>query len=619
MDNFIQQQASSSLETLKKKVSNYSEKSGVYLIENTKNRLIYIGKAKNLKKRILSYFSYGRDLKTRLLVDKMANIDIITTRNEYEALLLENNLIKRYKPQYNINLKDGKTYPVIRVTNEKFPRVFRTRRIIFDGSQYFGPFPKLNQIDTYLDLINKLFPLRKCRAKLRARIHPCLNFHIGRCSAPCCGRLNERNYNHLVENIRKLLSGKTDELLKDLQRQMAEASRNLKFENAARLRDQIEATRNVTETQRIVDFNGNESDYIGYASQDDMYSFVILQMRGGQLIGREIFSPETYAQDEEAFHQFIVQYYSKSGKAPQNIYLQQSLKDSTQFDYLEKLLQSKITIHFPQRGRHKQILKMAIENAQEEIALRARSRNCVEFLKELKDILNLRTLPKRIEGFDVAHLSGSNTVASMVSFVNGESHKGSYRYFKLNSLKGKIDDFEALKEVITRRYTRVLRENADKPDLILIDGGIGQVSSTVNALQGLGLSDIPVVGLAKKNEEIYLPGKSDPLVLHESSRALRLLQSVRDEAHRFATGYHKKLRGKRLTTSILQEVKGVGAKRASSILEKFGGINKIIQSTPDEIKRITGISLQIAARILDHLGQLNSKGKAQEVISGDHS
>lgn len=619
MDEYIQPSNHSRLAILKQEVHNYPEKPGVYIFKNVKKQEIYVGKAKNLKKRVLSYFNSGKDLKTRFLIEKMAFVEAITTHSEHEALLLENNLIKRHKPQYNIDLKDGKTYPVIRITLEEFPRVFRTRRIVFDGSQYFGPFPKLNQIDTYLDLIYKLFPLRKCRGKLRPRNHPCLNYHIGRCSAPCCGYINKNDYNRLVENIRKLLSGKTDDLLKELRLQMDEASHKLQFEKAAHLRDQIEATLNITETQGIIDFNGDEKDYIGYASLDDMYSFVVMQMRNGQLIGREIFNTETYAQDHEAFRQFLTQYYAKSGKAPGSVYLQQGLETEAQHELLGTLLQPKTTIHIPRRGRHFQIVKMAKENAQQEIILRAKSRRSVKILKELQESLNLSCIPKRIEGFDVAHLSGSDSVASMVSFLNGESHKGSYRYFKLKSLKGKIDDFEALREVVSRRYSRLLREKGVKPDLILVDGGIGQVSSTVGALKKLGLSDIPVIGLAKKNEEVFLPGRSEPLILHESSSVRFLLQSIRDEAHRFATNYHKKLRKRRLTTSILQEVKGVGIKRANLILEKFGGIDKVIQSTADEITDITGIPFQIASRILDHLGQLNNRGKAREVISEDHS
>ena len=597
----------------------YPEKPGVYLFKNERETVIYVGKAKSLKHRIKSYFASTHDIKTRFLMDKAAHIEIITTTNEYEALLLENNLIKRYKPRYNINLKDGKTYPVIRATNERFPRVFRTRRIVLNGSAYFGPFPKANQIDVYLDLVNRLFPLRKCKGRMRKRSNPCLNYHIGRCSAPCCGLIDEQTYATRVGNVRKLLSGKTEELLRELRETMKTASQELAFEKAAHVRDQIAAVVSLSEDQNVVDLRGEESDYIGLATRGDIYAFSVFQLRAGKLIGRELFRTETYAQEDEALVQFITQYYSKGGNPPRTVFLSSEVPCEPLVAFFRDALKRTVTIRFPKRGKHLKIVTMAVQNAQEDMDRRTAGRQKLTVLSELERALELPSIPKRIEGFDIAHLSGTDTVASMVYFADGLPRTSAYRHYRIRTLSGRIDDFEAIREVVRRRYSRALREDLGLPDLILIDGGKGQVSAVLSALGELGTFGLPVVGLAKREEEVFVPDRTDPIVLEEDSDALRMLQSVRDEAHRFATSYHKKLRAKRLSTSPLESIPGIGKRRANRLLQTFGGTDRLIASSAEDIAKKTGISLQLASSILAHLAPPHSKETAADENAGNHS
>ena len=545
------------------------QSSGVYLWRDDAGTIIYVGKAKNLKNRLTSYFSGQRSVKTRLLVSRAASIEYITTTNEYEALLLENNLIKKHSPRYNICLKDGKSYPVLRITKEDFPKIFRTRRILQDGSLYFGPYPNVAALDTFIENIYRLYPVRHCRT-LRKRESPCLYYHMKQCKAPCCGKIDKEEYNNYIEEITALLSGQADSAIEKMTAEMKAASANLDFEKAARLRDSIKALM-VLQNQNIVEsFDSQDRDYIAHYSEGELVSFTVLKIRGGKLLGRENYRVESLNEDDELLAEFMAAYYEDSAQIPPAIYVQTEAQSDFINRWLSEQMNTNTKVCVPDASDKHGIaaLNMARENAHEDIIRRLRDRGDVPAMEELKTLLGLDTLPVRIEGFDIAHIGGKFPVASLISFYNGNPDKKNYRYFRLKTTDGYIDDFQSMREATTRRYTRLVNEQADLPDLILIDGGLGQVNAVEEILNSLGL-DIPVAGLAKRDEEIYLPGNSTPINLPKRSDALRLLQRVRDETHRFATSRNQRLRTKENTDSIFLELPGVGEKRAVALQKKF--------------------------------------------------
>ncbi|HUX14393.1 MAG TPA: excinuclease ABC subunit UvrC [Spirochaetia bacterium] len=584
----------------RKSISQFPHEPGVYLMKDSTGKIIYVGKAKVLINRVRSYFSGGKDIKTSLLMKKVAQIDYIITQNQYEALILENNLIKRWKPRYNINLKDGKTYPVIRITADEYPRVFRTRRIVQDGSEYFGPYPDVQSIDTYLELIERLFPLRKCRGPLKHRDHPCLYFHIGRCAAPCADRIDREGYLAHVDQIRELLSGRTETLIADLERRMRESAEALRYEKAAELRDSIEAIRTLAAKQQVVDTDLDSRDYAAFAAKEELATFVVFQMRNGKLLGSDIYRTQSYATEEEDLQQFFTLYYDARRKPPAKLFVPISMDTSAVSAYFLSQHNEEVLIATPAEGRDSSIMRMAVENARQDLEKRIRERGNRPALEELQTILKLPRLPMRIEGFDIAQLSGKHTVASMVSFLEGVPDKGKYRRFHIKTLEGAIDDFASMREVVARRYTRVVNEKLPEPDLILIDGGKGQIGAATGVLEALGLS-IPVIGLAKKNEEIFLPGKSEPILLPFGSAPLRVIQSVRDEAHRFATGFNQGLRKKDITLGLLERVPGIGPKRSRKLLEEFETITSMIEASPEKLAAVAGIGKERAGELQETL------------------
>jgi excinuclease ABC subunit C len=579
----------------------FPDKPGVYIMRDAEGAPIYVGKAKSLRNRVRSYFAGDKDIKTRFLLAAMADIEVIITSTEYEALLLENNLIKQWKPRYNINLKDGKSYPVIRLTAEEFPRVYRTRRIVFDGSEYFGPFPKPHQIDIYLKLIERHFRLCKNRGSNRERPYPCLNYHMGRCSGACAGKIAREDYLKIVDGVRKLLSGKTDELLAELAAGMAASSEALDFEKAAGIRDQIAAITEVSREQRVMEFTEEDRDYVAIAPSGDDYVAVVLQVREGKLLGKEVFRVKEYASEEEALSHFVARYYGEITQYPKAVYAGRLPDAEGLASLLRETTGRTLAVRVPQRGKHAQILDMARENAREEAAKIAQGGAALMALESLRRDLGLPSAPRRIEGFDIAHLDGTDTVASLVSFRDGKPERRLYRSFTIRSLNGKIDDFEAIREAVARRYSRVANEGQERPDLILIDGGKGQLGAARGILQGLGMEGIPVIGLAKKKEEIFLPGREDPLLLPEASPALRVLQAVRNESHRFATTLHKKKRAKRIALTLLEGVPGIGRSRSRRLMEAFGSVEEILGRTPEEIARQSGVPKGTAGELLAHL------------------
>ena len=615
---------------------------GVYLLKDARRVVLYVGKAKNLRARVATYFQKGgsHDVKTQMLVSRVANVEVIATASEYEALLLEDSLIKDRAPRYNINLKDGKSYPVIRLTNEIFPKVFRTRSIVLDGSEYFGPFPKVNQIDVYLGLIDKLFPLRKRGDAFKVREQPCLNYHIGRCAAPCIGAIEQIEYQQRVAAVRKLLTGKQDDLIRDLHQQMLNAAKELHFEKAARLRDQVDAITEVQSDQNVVDFSSESRDYVGVHShsggdgdKEAARSVAIFHIRYGQLIGKERFLLSDAGTTDELLTSFLLRYYSGVKTRPRRVFLRLSAAAAQMLQLaLDETLATDVAaggesgarsrlleVRVPQRGKHAEFLRMVERNAALDWDANRRRSNVQDYrqaaLEELRTTLGLDAAPRHIEGFDISHLQGTDTVASLVVFVDGAAAKSEYRTFKLRTLGGKVDDFESIREVIARRYAQRVNDNNELPDLVLVDGGKGQVSAAVRILRALGLTKLPVVGLAKRKEEVFVPDRSQPILLDQSSAGLKLLQAVRDETHRFATGFNQRLRSKRVSLSVLEEIKGIGRARSRRLLEAFGSIEAIVAATPETLASRGGLTRELAGVLLAQLAPRHDTQPAEVMLA----
>lgn len=594
------------------------QSSGVYLWRNAENTVIYVGKAKNLKNRLSSYFSGQKTIKTKMLIAHASSIEYITTTNEYEALLLENNLIKKYSPRYNISLKDGKSYPVVRITKEEYPRIFRTRRVLQDGSMYFGPFPDVYALDTFLDSIYKLYPVRHCKT-LRKRDTPCLYYHMKQCKAPCCSKITKEEYMEFIKEIAELLEGKGEETVQKMTEEMKTAAADLNFEKAARLRDGIKALL-VLQNQNIVEtFDADAKDYIAYWREGELVSFAVLKIRQGKLLGREIFRTESLNEDDELVGEFMAAYYEDESQIPPIIHV----PSTSQFDIVCKWIKeekkSEAQVLTASNTKDEAAINMALQNAHEDIIRRLRERGDTPAMEELKNLLNLDTLPIRIEGFDIAHIGGKFPVASLISFYNGNPDKKNYRYFRLKTTDGIIDDFASMREAVSRRYTRLLNEQADLPDLIMIDGGIGQVNAVEGILQALNL-DIPIVGLAEKNEDIYLPGNSTPISLPKRSDALRLLQRVRDETHRFATSKNQQLRTKENINSIFLELPGIGEKKAAILQKKYKTLEELAFQEESAIAQLLHIRANEASDILftakELLKKRNDKKDLQKLSLG---
>ena len=582
----------------------------MYLWKDDEGQIIYIGKAKSLRDRLRSYFARGKDVKTATLVRRARSIETIIVANEYEALLLENTLIKQHSPRYNIDLKDGKTYPVIRITNEEFPRIFKTRRIIEDNSLYYGPFPNVHSVDALLELIDKLFPLRKCKSAraaakssakpaLKKRLAPCIYYHIGRCMAPCCGKITSEEYRSHVERVQRLLSGETEPLIIDLTEKMHEAARELQFEWAAQIRNAIRAIEDLTgEDSAVVDFDPEGRDYIAWAAEGVLATFTVFSMRGGKMTGRELYRTRSAADEGESLEIFITSYYDGGRPPPARIFLEKLPQEGA--ENLLKWFREKFGFEpellLPGEKRHAAIMAMARQNAAEDVRKRVKERGAGPVLDELARELHLTGRPERIEGFDIAQLDGKYPVASLVSFKNGVPDKKNYRYFKLRSVIGVVDDFAAMREAVQRRYSRLIREGKDMPDLILIDGGIGQVNAAKGVMDELGV-DCGVVGLAKRDEELWLPHAKEPLVLPRRSEALKVLQFVRDETHRFATGLNQRLRSKDLFFPMLESVDGIGKRRAAAIMKAYENIENIAATAPAELAERCRITLSSAQAV----------------------
>ncbi len=575
---------------LEEKLKTLPDSPGVYIMKDAAGKIIYVGKAIVLKNRVRQYFHSNKNhgAKVKAMVAKIADFETIVTASEVEALILECNLIKKHRPRYNICLKDDKSYPYLKLTlAEKFPRVFVTRRLEKDGSKYFGPYTNGFAVKESLELLRKLFPLRTCK-KFPAR--PCLEFQIGRCLAPCVNKISAENYSILVKAVEKFLEGHTAEVEKDLEIKMTAAAEDLNFELAAKFRDVLLSVKKISEKQKIVTDAGN-LDAIGLARLNSEVCAQIFFIRDGKVLGRENFLLNGAADesDEKAIAEFLKQYYSSTKIAAEEILLPVSLADED-LKILSEWLNVKISE--PKRGVKFELVEMANENAKkflEEKAARADLKNAqtVGAVVELQKYLNLPKLPRRMECFDISHFQGAETVASMVVFENGAPDKKSYRRFKIRSTEGKPDDFQSMREVTERRYGKLTAENL--PDLIVIDGGIGQLNSALEVIRSFG-HEVPVVGLAKQFELIFVEGKSEPVELPRGSQSLYLMQRIRDEAHRFAITYHRKLRRKRNLKSELDNISGIGKKRRADLFKKFGSIQKIKSATLEELLEVPSMN-----------------------------
>ena len=575
------------MEILQEKLKTLPDAPGVYLMRDVRGKIIYVGKARVLKNRVRQYFQAGKNhsAKVKAMVTKIFDFETIVTASEVEALILECNLIKKHRPRYNISLKDDKSYPYLRVTAEDFPRIILTRRVIHDGSKYFGPYTSGLAVKETVQLLRKIFPLRTCKTFAK---RPCLEFHIKRCLAPCAKKISREEYLPFVAAAEKFLAGHTAQIERELSAQMAAAAEALNFEQAARFRDILSAIKKITEKQKIVTDTG-DADAIGLARLENETCAQIFFIREGKVTGRENFllSGAAGENDAQAVTEFIKQYYSRAQISATEILLPTTLPDDD-LKILSEWLGVKLIA--PKRGVKRSLVEMANQNAEKFLAEESARRELknaqtLGAVEELKKFLNLSKLPRRMECFDISHIQGAETVASMVVFADGAPDKKSYRRFKIRSTEGKPDDFLSMREVTSRRYGAT--ENL--PDLIVIDGGLGQLNSALEIIRGAG-HQVPVVGLAKQFELIFVEGSSVPIELPRDSQALKLMQRIRDEAHRFAITYHRKLRRKRNLKSELDNVAGIGVKRRTELLKNFGTLAKIKSATVEELSAVPSMT-----------------------------
>jgi len=602
-------------ESLTTKLKNLPTSPGVYQFKDVQGRIIYVGKAKNIRNRVRTYFqsNHHPDSKTAALVEHIADLDLIVTHNEVEALILEANLVRENKPRYNIHLKDDKHFPYIKVTvNEPFPRVMVVRRLAKDGARYFGPYTSAGSMHRTVQFLTRLFRIRTCDYVLPPppgkRYKICLDFHIGRCGGPCENLQTEASYRQNVNALLMALAGRTKELIKVLGERMQQASDNLRFEEARQLRDQIEALRAVSHKQSVDIGEVADHDIIGLAREGTEAMAVVMQFREGVLIGRQEFALDTDKADADdaVVQTFLTQYYNHQPNLPEEIVVPTELPD---LKLLEKWLKgvggSPVKILAPKIGDRQRLVQLANKNARlvlDEwlIHKKAMSDRTSKMVLSLKEELGLPRSPRTIVCFDISNTGETDSVGSAVYFDNGVPKKGEYRHFKIKGVVGQ-DDFKMMREVVGRYFYRRKEEERPMPDLVVVDGGKGQLSSAGAELASLGMKEQSIISLAKRLEEVYLPGRSDPVTIPKYSPALLLLKRIRDEAHRFAITYNRKVRSKRTITSALDGIAGVGKARRELLLREFGSVDRIRQATADDLARVKGISRSLAEKILKAL------------------
>ncbi len=590
---------------LTEKLERLPDRPGVYLYKDAKGQIIYVGKAASIRARVRSYFqaSRTRDAKTDALVDQIADLDYIVTANELEALILESNLVKRHRPRYNIILRDDKHYPFLKLTtNEEFPRLMVARRIAKDRATYYGPFYPATALRETLRLVRQLFPLRTCSIKIDGTAErPCLQYYIHRCHAPCTGWETREGYAGTVADVEAFLEGREDDLARRLTREMEAAASEEKYERAAGLRDQIQALHKVRESQKIISTDLEDQDLLGLARQGSEACVQVFFVRKGRLLGRESFFFDRLlgASDGEVLSAFIRQFYAKNVVPPREILLSTDTPEAElTAEWLAQRRGGRVELAVPQRGRKRELVAMAEENAalalQTHLLSRDSRRQVV--MEDLQRSLNLPGLPHRIEGFDISNIQGQEAVGSMVVWEAGTMKKDDYKRFRIRTVPG-ADDYAMMAEVLRRRYGKALEEGSALPDLVLLDGGRGQLNVGIRVLEELGLDFVPIVSLAKREEEVYHPESLHPLGLDPASPALHTLQKIRDEAHRFAITYHKKLRQKRTLTSVLDQIPGVGPTLRTNLLRHLGSARKVREASVAELAAVPKITPKLAQRI----------------------
>lgn len=604
-------------EELLEKVSHLPTTPGVYLWHDKYNRIIYVGKAINLRNRVRSYVRQdaNRAPKVTAMMRRAVDVEIIQTKTEMEALILENTLIKEHHPKYNIMLRDDKTYPYIKVAvQEDFPRVYMTRRMERDEAKYFGPFTDVTAVHQVLKLLRLYYPLRTCRSMKVDR--PCLQYHMHYCEAPCVGLVKAEKYRTYIDEVVQLFEGKHTPLLDTIQKKMEDAAEQLKFEQAARYRDQLTSIGKIQEKQRMVTQRG-DLDVLGIAMEGNLACVQLLFIRGGRLLGRENYFVNTEGDEAEIIMtEFIKQYYGSTTFIPKELLLPMESSEQQLFtEWFTDMKGQNVDVSVPQRGYKKDMINMAHENAQTFLNERRRQwQHEIDktggAVKRLAEVLDLPRLPERMECFDISHTQGAETVASMVVFEGGKPAKKEYRRFKLKTTQGKPDDFKSMAEIMERRYGN--ETDWPMPDLIVIDGGKGQLNAALPLIRQVGVVDVPVISLAKRIEEVFVEGKSDSIILSHHTPELQLLQQIRDEAHRFAITYHRKLRGKRNLESILDHIEGIGPKRRQALWKEFGTLEKMKEASVEELEQVESMNRKSAQTLYNFFRM--SKAEKQEVL-----
>lgn len=597
-----------------------STRPGVYLLKDARGDVLYVGKANSLRSRVRSYFraDSAHTPKTRELMRSVDALETLVVASEAEALILEANLIKAHQPRFNILLRDDKRYPYIKVTvQEPFPRVYVTRRVVNDGSRYFGPFTRVGAMREALEVVKRLHTVRSCRYDLPkdGPERPCLDYHIGRCKAPCVGLQSEADYRAMIDEILRILSGDTEELRRSVEARMRDASAALDFERAARLRDVLAGLDTMAREQRVQRAAGGNLDVVGLARDGTLAAGVVLRIRSGLLLGRESlrFTDILDESDEDLLGSLLSRYYlgagdARSGDLPREVLLPREATDQRLLaDVLSEEAGRKVVLSVPQRGDKTRLLELGEQNARHVLEDRVTAQayaadRAEDALFALQEELDLKVVPRLMVCFDISHIQGSETVASAVAFENGEPKKAAYRHMRIQGEWGN-DDFRSMAEAVARYFRRRLDHEEPLPDLVVIDGGKGQLSAAVAALAAEGAGDVAVIALAKRDEEVFLPGRSEPVVLDRRNKSLHLLQRIRDEAHRFAIRYNRKLRSKRTIRSELGDIPGIGPRRQTELLRRFGSLKGVRAATPEEIARLPGFSQALASRILTYLGR----------------
>lgn len=594
------------------KVKQVPTKPGVYFFKNETGEIIYIGKAKHLRNRVRSYFqnSKHQSAKNISMIKRIADIEWIVVRTEVEALLTEANLIKKHQPHYNINLRDDKSFPYIRITKEPYPRVFITREIIRDGSKYFGPYTDVRHLRRSLKAVHRIFPVRSCdyfiddKSIKDKKVSLCLDYHIKKCDGPCEGMVNEKDYNDMIKQVIEFLQGRTKETELYIKNQMQKASTQMRFEDAGIYRDQLHAIGKFKDQQRKVAADFEDRDVFALAKEEDYGVAVIVRIRNGRITSREKISLRNIDDSDEVMMETIItRFYLETDFIPKEISLPNDPNNKDQLiTWLKEKRGGAIKLQIPQKGERAKEVRLAFQNAKlllgEWLINRKKRMELVpKMINQLQEDLHMKVPPRKIEAFDISHLGGTNTVASMVCFVDGKPRKSLYRKFKVKTVDG-IDDFASMREIVQRRYKRVKKEGISLPDLILIDVGKGQLSMAVSALRELGLDYLPIIGLAKRLEEVFIPGSSDAQSIHKQSPGLILLRRIRDEAHRFAITFQKQQRTKTISKSIFHDIKGMGDKRVKKLLSTYKDTRTISKLKSSKLQKDLGINERLAKSVI---------------------